>query len=71
VTLRCVPLGPHYFADLAQRAPSVLTADPDDECMFFAPTLFNKRMSNIPYAYTNCTRYVYLPGMGMGMGWAI
>jgi len=56
-TLCCVPLSPHDFAGLAQRSSRaplhvlLLTAHPDDECMFFAPTLLglNSKLSKAPY----------------------
>ncbi len=68
-TLCCVPLSPHNFADLTQRAPRVLllTAHPDDECMFFAPTLLglNNRMSNVPYElYSICLSSGDADGLG-------
>jgi len=68
-TLCCVPLSLHSFADITQRAPRVLllTAHPDDECMFFAPTLLglNNRMTNVPYElYSLCLSSGDADGLG-------
>lgn len=64
-TLCCVPLSPHNFAGVAQRIPRVLllTAHPDDECMFFAPTLLG--LNNPSYAlYSLCLSSGDADGLG-------
>ncbi|KLO09846.1 LmbE-like protein [Schizopora paradoxa] len=68
-TLCCVPLSPHEFGGVSSNVSRVLllTAHPDDECMFFAPTLLglNNQVSKTSYElYSLCLSSGDADGLG-------